>query len=120
SSFPPTRSAAKPAGTRGEPAVAMGFAAARIVCGGGGIPGVGATERPSLPAVGDPCGTVRAFRLVCHLCFRAEAGGFRAQADSEGLSGSRRSHALRRATGSAKPTDHAFAAQLQGADRFLG
>ena len=100
----------------------MGALAARFVCGGGGGAILATTGRsPSaVPALGDSSRTRRARHLVCHLCLRAQARGFRAQADSEGLSGPGRSHSLRGATRPTGPVDHAFPAQLQGSDRFSG
>src|SRR5208337_2595452 len=120
SHFRPASPGVQPAGRRREPVVAMGARPARFVGGGGGGVVVGTTERPSLPAVGNSGRTLLASHLICHLCFRAQARGFRAQADSEGLSESDGSHTLGRATGSVGPIDYAFAAQLQGADRFSG
>src|SRR5712671_2798144 len=118
--FKPARSSVKPAGTRREPVVAMGAWPARFVCDGRGGVVVATTERPSLPPVGNSGRPFLARHLICHLCFRAQARGFGAQADSEGLSESGGSHTLGGATGSVGPVDHAFAAQLQRADRFSG
>src|SRR6266852_918167 len=100
--------------------MAMGAWPACFVRGGGSGFVVAATERPSLPVVGNSGRALLAFRLVCRLCVRQEARGFRAPADSEGLSESGGSHTLGRATRSVGPTDYAFAAQFQGADRFSG
>src|SRR5208283_5334273 len=101
SRFQPARSSVKPAATRREPALAMGPAPPRFVCSGGGGIVVAGTERSALPAVGNSSRTPRARRLVCRLCFRAQARGLGAPADSQGLSESGGSDSLRRATGSA-------------------
>src|SRR6267143_4333620 len=112
------RSVVKPAGTRREPVVAVGTWSARLACDGGGGVVVGTTERSPLPAVGNSGRAFLARHLIRHLCLRAEARGFGTQADSEGLSESDGSHTFGGATGSVGSVDHAFAAQLQRADRF--
>src|SRR5258706_997676 len=120
SHFKPAQSRAKSAGTRREPVVAMGAWPAGFVCDSRSGVVVGTTERPALPSVGNSRRAFLACHLVRHLCFRAQARGFGAQADSERVSESFLSHTLRGATGSARPVDHAFAAQLQRAYRFPG
>ena len=98
----------------------MGARPAGFVCGGVGRVVVARTERPALPAVGHSRRTFRARHLVCCVRFRTQTRGSGVKADFAGLPGPGGNHTLRRATGSARPTDHALAAQLQGTDRFAG